>query len=307
MTRKRAMVGRIVDIGENNRYLKVSRGFFVVKDCDVEIGKIPLDDIQAVIAHGHGHTYSQNLLIQLSERGVPLVLCNQKHLPHALMWPLDTHHEQTKRVIAQVDCKKPRLKRAWKLVVQSKILMQAKVLQLIHGSDSGVAELVKRVKSGDSSNVEAWAARRYWKPLLSESFKRDPAAEDINRYLNYGYTLLRSLVARSVAAAGLHPAIGMHHSNRGNVYALVDDLMEPYRPIVDLHCTLFNDFDGSLNATEKAFLARIMDYDLPTDYGTVPLHLHVERLVSSYAAYLLGERDELAVPAALSDLPEIEQ
>lgn len=294
------MVGQIVDISENDRYLKVSRGFFVVCDKEAEVGRVPLDDLQAVIAHGFGHTYSQNVLVELSNRGVPLVLCNKRHMPHAMVWPLDNHTEQTKRVNGQINCKRPKLKQAWKSIVQSKIAMQSSVLKAANGSDDGLHHLSSKVKSDDVANVEAWAARRYWRALFGDDFRRDQDRDDVNACLNYGYTLLRSLVARSVVAAGLHPTVAIHHSNRGNAYALVDDLMEPYRPVVDWHCYKLDDPMRHVDSEVKMFLAKISDYDLPSDLGMTPLHLHIDRMVTSYVGLILGERKGLALPTGFS-------
>lgn len=164
-----------------------------------------------------------------------VVTSDARHQPTGMLLPLAANTLQTERFAAQAALNQPLRKQLWKQVVQAKIRWQAKVLHDITGSDALLTGLVRKVRSGDPENVEAQAARRYWSRLFPEGgFKRDRDAVDQNRYLNYGYAILRALTARSLCAAGLHPSLGIHHSNRYNAYCLADDFMEPFRPFVDL-------------------------------------------------------------------------
>ncbi|MEL6948472.1 MAG: type II CRISPR-associated endonuclease Cas1, partial [Pseudomonadota bacterium] len=147
------------------------------------------------------------------------------------------------------------------------------------------------------------AARRYWPALLGKTFRRDRAAAGANALLNYGYTVLRACVLRGICAAGLHPTIGLQHSNRGNAFALADDLMEPYRPFVDR--AVFNLLaDGVEDVTPdaKRALAGLNSLDLPTDHGLSPLHLHATRLAQRLATNFSGSREALPLPVPLEPL-----
>jgi CRISP-associated protein Cas1 len=151
-----------------------------------------------------------------------------------MRWPLDGHHQQSGRMRAQVSATLPRTKQLWSAIVRHKIAMQAAALAAMGKPSAPLSALIPKVKSGDSTNVEAQAARRYWNLLLGKEFRRDQSATGINSLLNYGYMVLRAATARAVVAAGLHPGIGLHHSNASNSMCLIDDLMESFRPIIDL-------------------------------------------------------------------------
>ena len=192
------MTGRIVEIAEDGRYLAISRGFMVVRDGERELGRVPLDDIGALIANGHGLSYSNNLLLALAERNVPFVLCGPNHSPAALIWPVESHHLQNARMQAQISVSRPRVKRLWRDIVRAKIRQQGAVLGAVGAPAEGFDLLARRVRSGDPDNVEAQAARRYWPLLLGPEFRRDRSQSGANAMLNYGYTVLRSAVARAV-------------------------------------------------------------------------------------------------------------
>jgi CRISPR-associated protein Cas1 len=291
------MVGRVVEIETNDRHLAISRGFLVVSEKGAEIGKVPLDDIAAVVANAHGLTYSNNALVELSSRGVPIVLCGPNHNPAAIVWPVDAHHVQTGRMNDQIAASLPLKKRLWMQLIRAKILAQAATLAAVGSPNEGFYLLSRKVRAGDPDNVEADAARRYWPLLLGPEFRRDKNAGGVNGMLNYGYAVLRAGVARAVMAAGLHPSFGLKHSNRSNPMVLIDDLMEPFRPSVDREVYRLirlglNDVDREA----KAALARIMILDLPTNVGMSPLMVCAERLVQSLARAYAGESDNLELP-----------
>lgn len=165
---------------------------------------------------------------------VPLLVCDASFLPSGLMLPLQANSLHPQRIRAQIDAGLPLKKRLWAEVVKAKILAQASTLLGLHNDDGGLATLAKTVRSGDPKNVEAYAAQRYWPLLFRDSeFRRRFDSPDQNALLNYGYSILRAAIARAICAAGLHPAIGLHHRARGNNFCLADDLVEPYRPLVD--------------------------------------------------------------------------
>ncbi|MEM9522559.1 MAG: type II CRISPR-associated endonuclease Cas1, partial [Pseudomonadota bacterium] len=224
---------QIIDIATEGRHLSRDRGFLKVSEDGSEIGRTPLDQIAGVIVHAHGTTWSTSLLTALADRGAPVVLCAANHAPKSVLLPIEGHHAQGARMRAQWQAKTPLLKRAWKQVVTSKVLMQAAALEAIGEVSAPLTMMARKVTSGDGGNIEARAARHYWPRMMGPEFRRDTGALDENALLNYGYTVLRAATARAVVAAGLHPTIGLFHSNRGNAFALADDLMETFRPLVD--------------------------------------------------------------------------
>ena len=289
---------RIVDIATDGRHLSAYRGFTLISEDREEVGRIPLDDVGAVIVHAHGVTWSTNLVIALAERGALMVLCGTNHAPVAVCMPLDGHHGQNARMRAQWEAGRPLAKQLWREVVVAKIHWQAAVLEA-RGIDAGAFDmLARRVRSGDPDNVEAQAARRYWPLLMGEDFRRDRASGGQNGLLNYGYTVLRSLIARAVVAAGLHPSIGIHHANRGNPFALADDLIEPFRPLVDA-LTLQLAARGCLEVTPEAkrAFAGLIAFDLAGEMGTTTVSVAAVKLAQSVArCFETGRSSELTLP-----------
>ncbi len=278
------MIGRIVEIAGDGRYLSLDRGFLVVSHKGEEVGRTPIDDVAALIGNAHGLVYSNNLLVALAERGTPFVLCGTNHKPAGLLWPVEGHHRQAARMDAQLRASLPLRKRLWKGVVQTKITMQAAVLGLFDGPELPLRRLAGKVRSGDPSNIEGQAARVYWGLLLGKTFRRDRDAPGINAMLNYGYTVLRALVARQIMAAGLHPGIPLHHANEGNAMRLVDDLMEPFRPLVDA-CVrrLAEAGHVELDPAVRRELAVLGTRSLHTTHGISPVGWVVQRFIGSLA------------------------
>ncbi|MDI6027311.1 type II CRISPR-associated endonuclease Cas1 [Corticibacterium sp. UT-5YL-CI-8] len=275
---------RVVDISTDGLHLAVHRGFLTVSAGHEEKGRIALDDIGAVIAHAHGLTWSNTVFVKLAERNVPVVICAQNHAPITCLWPLAGHHLQGARMRAQASAPKPLTKQLWQKIVAGKILMQGAVLSASGGEGAGFAMLARKVRSGDPDNLEAQAARRYWSALMGTGFRRDADADGPNALLNYGYTVLRAVLSRAICAAGLHPTLGIFHSNRANAFALADDLMEPYRPLVDrVVLSLMAEGIREVTSEAKARLAKIADLDLDTSAGTSPLSVQASRLVHSVA------------------------
>lgn len=273
---------QIIDIATDGRYLSRHRGFLVVSESGEEIGRTPLDQITAIIVHAHGITWSNSLLADLGDMGVPVVLCGANHAPRSVLMPLDGHHGQGARIRAQWQAKAPVFKRAWKQVVAAKVGMQAAALDAVGQAAAPLNQMIRKITSGDTTNVEAQAARHYWPRMMGDDFRRDQDRLDENALLNYGYTVLRSAAARAVIAAGLHPTIGIHHSNRGNAFALADDLMEPFRPLVDLAVRHLARENGSeVDTDAKQRLAHLIALDLPLGDGMTPVSLALVKLATS--------------------------
>ena len=228
------MTNRVLDLSESPAYLKVNLGRLVIERQDQESISVPLQDIAVLITAHRQITLTQAVFTGLMEAGACLVACDGKSMPVGAMLPICGHHLQTERCAQQASAKVPTCKRLWQQIVKAKIKAQGQVLYDLHGDDLGIREMRARVKSGDPENVEAQAARRYWPALFRDkNFRRDSDGGDANALLNYGYGVLRAQVARAICGAGLHPSLGIHHKNKYNAFCLVDDLMEPFRPIVD--------------------------------------------------------------------------
>lgn len=294
---------RIVDISTDGLHLAISRGFLTVSKSGEAQGRIALDDIGALIVHAHGTTWSNHVFVQMAERNVPVVLCGSNHAPVSVVWPLQGHHAQGARLRAQIDASRPLQKQIWQRVVAAKIRMQGQVLAA-NGREGGAFDMLARnVRSGDPDNIEAQAARRYWKTLFGAEFSRDQDADGANALLNYGYTVLRAIVSRAICASGLHPTVGIFHSNRANAFALADDLMEPYRPLVDqMVFNLVSQGETTVTSVAKRALTSISTFDLQSGPGLSPLSVQVGRFVHSVATSFENGQARLELPALPSPL-----
>lgn len=288
---------RAIDIASDGRHLSRERGFLKVSEDGAEVGRVPLDEITAVLIHAHGTTCSASLLAELADRGAPVVFCAANHSPRSVLMPLDGHHAQGARLRAQWQAKAPLIKQAWKQIVIAKIQMQAAALEAHGKAHARLKMMARKVSSGDSTNLEAQAARYYWPLMMGESFRRNRNAADINVLLNYGYTVLRAATARAIVAAGLHPGIGLHHSNRGNAFALADDLMEPFRPLVDCAVHGLAARNGTeVNTEAKQALARLIALDLPLGDGQSPVSVAMSKLTTSLGQSFENGKLTLALP-----------
>jgi CRISPR-associated protein Cas1 len=301
------MIGRVIEIASDGRHLALSRGFMTISAAGSEVGRVPLDDIGVLLCHAHGLTYSNNLIVALTERGASIVICGPNHMPVAWIWPLEGHHVQSLRMRHQVEAGEPVRKRLWQALVRAKVLQQGAVLRRMGVPYEAFDHFARQVRSGDPDNIEAQAARRYWPLLMGESCRRDRTAGGANALLNYGYTVLRAGVARAVASAGLHPSVGLHHSNRGNPMCLVDDLMEPFRPLTDfLVARLIAKNESEVTPSAKAVLASVLSLDLATRLGTTPVATCLERMVLSVTIAFETGRPNLDMPEPVLpiELPE---
>jgi CRISPR-associated protein Cas1 len=228
------MTDRILEISDEPARLAVRNSLLVIRRASGEEVTMPLADLAVLVVSHPQVSYTQAVLAELVAQGGAFVACNPQHLPVGMLLPLDAHYVQTERFAVQVRASLPLRKRLWREIVRAKVRAQGLLLSAIHGNDTGLIALATQVRSGDPSNIEAQASRRYWPALFADpAFRRNRDAQDQNRLLNYGYAILRAIVARAIAAAGLHPSLGLHHHNRYNSFCLADDLMEPFRPKVD--------------------------------------------------------------------------
>jgi len=289
-----------LDFAEGAAYLHVRDEQLVVERDGHPVASIPVADIAVIILAHPRVTCTQSVFAVLMEKGGAIVTCDRQHLPAGLLLPTAAHFAQTERFAVQAAAKAPRKKRAWQQIVRHKILAQAALLQDLHGDGVGLRELAKRVRSGDPENVEAQAARRYWPALFTDpQFRRRRDGKGPNRLLNYGYAVLRAVVARAICAAGLHPSLGLHHHNRYNAYCLADDLMEPYRPLVDAavveHVGCHGQ-DAPLDRVGKQALLELITGRFNVDGEVRTLFDIAGRTASSLAQVYQGNVDRLWYP-----------
>lgn len=298
------MEGRLLEIAGEGRTLKLYRGFLLVEQRGEELARIALDDLEAVIVGGYGSFLSQNILAELATRGVPVVLCNQKQSPIGILWGLDGHHQVGRISQQQAALKLPLKKRLWQQIVQAKIQNQAALLRAFNLNCAGVERLSKEVLVGDSMHCESRAAALYWPALFGVHFRRDREEPGINVLLNYGYTVLRASVSRAICAAGLLPVLSLQHHNRYNAMPLADDLMEPWRPLVDLAVyALAAAGRTALEGAEKKFLVEVLSWDMVGERGATPLRRAIQEQATSLAQTVLGDRERLL----LAQLPNLEE
>lgn len=272
------MVSDIVEIAENGLHLSLHRGFLCVRDESSERGRVVLDDIAALILSAQQVTISKNIMTALAERDVPIVVCGKNWHPISICHSLSGHHQGAGVLYDQIEASAALRKRLWQRLIQEKIRNQA--ITLGHHTDltdkiKTLLNMAKQVRSGDPDNKEAQAAKLYWRSLMGNDFRRDYTQDGQNAMLNYGYTVLRAATARALTATGLHPAIGIHHRNRNNLFCLVDDVMEPYRPLIDdTVCTLWKEHGkdfGGITPEIKRILSGILTKDLIGERGASPL------------------------------------
>ena len=308
------MITRAIEITGNSRHLNKERGFLVVSEKGTELGRMPLDDLEVVLFAGYGMTCTGELLNTLAERCVPLIVCDRRFVPASILWPVESHRHQAGRIRAQAAMSLPAKKRLWQQLVQAKIRAQAETLRLCARPPCPRLEmLAKKVQSGDPGNTEGEAARLYWPILFGEDFRRDRDEPGVNALLNYGYTVLRSAVARAVMLAGLHPAFGLHHHNHNDTMPLVDDLIEPFRPLADLQVfPLTREAGGnpSLDASAQERLIGLSAIDLIFEGVSSPVSESMLRMTRSLAEVCEGIRRKLLLPEGLkteTDTPPRDQ
>lgn len=225
---------RIIEFSSTAVFVRFHLGQAIIESEGQPPVSVPLEDV-AVMVVSHPHAVITNAVYsEFVKLGGAVVICDRSHNPAGMLLPLVGHTTQQERFEAQAAASLPLKKGLWRQIVQAKLRRQGRLLRDLTGSDAGIAGMAQRVRSGDSGNLEALAAQRYWPRLFGvASFRRRQEGEGPNPLLNYAYAVLRAAVGRAICASGLHPCLGLHHCNRYDAFCLADDLMEPFRPIVD--------------------------------------------------------------------------
>lgn len=265
------------------------------------VRQIPVEDIGVVILDHKQITITQALLEALLENNSAVITCNSSHMPSGLLLPLEVNTLQSERFRDQLNASVPLKKQLWQQTVAQKIFNQAVVLSKVTTAETGcMMKWAKGVKSGDPDNLEARAAAYYWKNIFGKTnFVREREGEYPNNLLNYGYAILRGIVGRALVGSGLLPTLGIHHHNRYNAYCLADDIMEPYRPFVDMEvCKIVNEYpeDPSLTKEIKVKLLSIPTLDVVVAGKRSPLMLGASTTTASLYKCFLGTSRKILYP-----------
>jgi CRISPR-associated protein Cas1 len=293
------MTDRILDFSDEPARLSVRNAQLVISQEGRDDRTVPVSEVGVLVVSHPQVTYTQAVLAGIVGEGGAFVACDERRLPVGMLLPLDAHYIQAERFSAQAAVSLPTKKRLWSEVVTAKVRAQGALLEKTNGDDKGLAALAGRVRSGDPSNIEAQASRRYWPALFGEDFRREREAEDQNRFLNYGYAIMRAIVARAICSAGLHPSLGLHHHNRYNSFCLADDLMEPLRPMVDRAVWELVKARGAsapLDREAKAALIGAVTGKVNVEWESRSVFDAAARMASSLAAVIEGARKHLVIP-----------
>ena len=291
----------------NRAYLSCRQRQLIIQNADPITGEPreysrPIEDIGVVVVESEQVTLSSSLMSTLLENKVALIICDSKHMPSGLMLPMEGNTLQSERFRAQISASLPLKKQLWQQTVIMKIRNQGAVLRKANNMEIGnMLAWASQVKSGDSENLEGRAAAYYWKNLFDEilGFSRRREGADPNGLLNYGYAILRAVIARSLVASGLIPTLGIHHSNKYNAYCLADDIMEPYRPYVDqmvLDIMRKHQLTPEISKETKKLLLTIPAIDVRIGKLTRPLMVAASMTSASLAKCYIGETRRLLYP-----------
>lgn len=292
------MAWRIIGINNPARLSLSNNQLLIEQD---EVISLPIEDIDSLVLDSYGITATANLLTALATGGTTVVICDDKHLPASILLPYSQHSRQAKISRLQIAASQPLRKQLWQTIIVQKITNQADVLQHFQLNHTPLRDLASKVYSGDKTNRESQAARHYFSELLEDSTRRKPMWH--NAALNYGYALLRSSIARHIAARGLIASQGIFHRSELNSFNLADDIIEPYRPIVDeyilSHVAPFHlgKPDEGLSVRDKQLILDIFNNSAIIGDKKYSLKHAIERTVESFVqAIEASEADKLALP-----------
>lgn len=276
------MIKRIIEISKP-AYLYIKQAQLCVEQEKECVAQVSVEDLGILILDHPAIVITQSVVKVCQQNGAAVLFCDERHLPISVTLPLfDGHSLHTKVLREQLSMTLPVRKRLWQQVVKEKIEGQIVTLDKAGCNSEGLKRLVKKVKSGDSDNCEAQAARQYWQLLMGKSFRRDQFESGANSLLNYGYSIIRAMIARAIVGTGLHPAIGLYHKNQYNGLCLADDLMEPLRPWVDwqVYELQKDGIEPRIDQGTKRLLLEISSQDVFFDKRKMPLFVAVHSMAA---------------------------
>lgn len=295
MIKRTLFFGNPVYLSTKNKQLVVA-----YPDKEQDPKTVAIEDIGVVVLENQQITITNGLLEKLTQNNVAVVTCDGQHLPSGLLLPLQGHSEQTERFKHQINASVPLQKNLWQQTISAKILNQASLLKE-RGIPMRKMELwAKEVTSGDALNHESRAAVYYWEKLIPiPHFTRGQKGIAPNHLLNYGYAILRAITARALVSSGMLPSLGIFHRNKYNAYCLADDIMEPYRPYVDLivcHIMDTEDNYDELTTAIKKELLSIASMDVVIDGKRSPLLVAMSRTTNSLYECFEGKARKVLYP-----------
>jgi len=306
------MLRKTIELASPGSRLSVKNAQLRVQRKDAREVNIPIEDIGVLIVDDRQAVYTQSVFIDLLEAGGMVLVTNRNHLPAGMMLPIEGHHEQTKRQNAQLSLSKPRKKGLWKTLIKTKIRLQADMLEQHILSDAGLRRLAERVRSGDPDNYEAQAAQRYWPRLFGSEFRRNRDKPGVNGLLNYGYSVMRAGIARALVGSGLLPSQGVFHRNRRNAFCLADDMLEPYRPLVDWQVRRILNADVNVEPSlevraHRATILALFNRTIMFTGSKLPVLIAMERTARSLVSCCEMKESDLELPESLPlELQDVE-
>lgn len=259
---------------------------------------IPIEDIGFLVIDNPETYVSIPALNLLVENNTSVIICNTSHLPNGMFLNLNSHHIQQEMFKHQINASMPLKKQLWQQTIKRKIKNQGILLNRITNKKNTFEFLESKVLSGDSSNMEAVAASFYWKSFFEQDFKRERFGAYPNNFLNYGYAILRAATARALSGSGLLNTLGIHHKSKYNAFALADDIMEPFRPIVDeaVYLIMQQDEEQSLTTPIKSELLQILTRTVYFKKEKSPLMVALQKTASSLQQCYAGNRKKIKYP-----------
>lgn len=292
------MIKRVVDISEP-AYLHVKNRQLLIDKEGKTVAQLPIEDLGVLILQNPAIVLTQALIVVCQQNNVVLIFCDEKHLPYSVILPLtEANNLHSKIIKEQIAVSLPTKKRLWQQVIKQKINGQAQVLKKLDKPFKPLELFAENVKAGDSDNLEAQAAQLYWRLLFGEDFVRDREAEGLNSLLNYGYAIMRAMVARAIVGSGLHPALGLQHHNQYDGLCLADDLIEPFRPWVDLIVYRLSESQSDLGVTRetKIPLLNLLSESVTWQGETMPLMVACHYLMADFKRCLSDSGMKLCYP-----------
>ncbi len=298
------MIKRTVEISTHGCYVHTKDEQLLIEKDGFKVGSVPIEDLGVLILDSPQLLITSSVMRSLAEQNVAVIFTDQKHLPSSLTIPFSVNSIQTKILNAQIEVSLPIKKRLWAAIISAKIANQSRALELCGKDGTALKEIAARVKSGDPENLEAYAAKLYWRKLFGDDFRRDRFADDQNMLLNYGYAIVRAATARAIVGTGLHPSLGINHKNQYNPFPLADDLVEPLRPFVDVRVfEIVRELSEAgaepeihLGRERKARILAILAEDCNFDGRRSPLLAALGTYAATVKQVMMGEADKPSIP-----------
>jgi CRISPR-associated protein Cas1 len=295
------MIKRIIDISES-AYIHLKQKQLLIDKEKVTVGQIPIEDIGVLILQHPAIVITQQVIIACQKNKVVIIFCDDKRLPYSSILPIAEGNKLHQKIFKeQLNITEPTRKKLWQQIVIQKIEQQALTLKRLNKNSLQLETIATKVKSSDSDNRESVAAVVYWKLLFGDDFIRDIDKTGINALLNYGYSIIRGIIARGICASGLHPSLGLFHHNQYNALCLADDLMEPFRPWVDylVHQMSQENKTLEINQQTKSVLLNLVNEIILFKGKKMPLMVSINYLMADLKRCYIKEQKKIEFPRRL--------